>query len=53
MSMKGISDAMSVPDAVAVIRATPPVRRSEFAQEIWQRRRERYGPSGRGDSVPF
>jgi hypothetical protein len=53
MSMRGESDAMSVPDAVSMIRATPPASRSEFAQEIWERRRARYGPSGRGDSVPF
>jgi len=53
MSMKGESGGMSVPAAVEMIRATPPEQRSEFAQEIWQRRRARYGPSGRGDSVPF
>ena len=51
--MKGQSDAMPVKAAVEMIRATPPERRSEFAQEIWERRRARYGPSGRGDSVPF
>jgi hypothetical protein len=39
MSMKGESDAMTVPAAVAMIRATPPVRRSEFASEIWALRR--------------
>ena len=53
MSMRGESDAMSVPDAVAMIRATPPASRSDFAGEIWDRRRARYGPSGRSDSVPF
>jgi hypothetical protein len=53
MSMKGDSDAMPVQAAVEMIRATPPTKRSEFAEEIWQRRRERYGPSGRSDSVPF
>jgi hypothetical protein len=51
--MRGESDAMTVPAAVTIIRATPPDRRSEFAEEIWERRRARYGPSGRGDSVPF
>jgi hypothetical protein len=40
-SMKGESDQMPVPDAVAMIHATPPARRSEFAREIWARRRER------------
>jgi hypothetical protein len=49
MSMKGESDAMSVPDAVEMIRATPPTKRSEFAREIWARRRER----GADREVPF
>jgi hypothetical protein len=49
MSMKGESDAMAVAAAVAMIRATPPERRSQFAGEIWQRRRER-GPD---KQVPF
>jgi hypothetical protein len=44
---------MPVKAAVELIRATPPQRRSEFAQEIWQRRRARYGSSGRTDTVPF
>jgi len=41
MSMKGDSDAMSVESAVAMIRATPPGRRSSFAHEIWSKRRQR------------
>jgi hypothetical protein len=49
MSMKAESDAMSVPAAVEMIRATPPARRSEFAREIWERRRER----GTDWEVPF
>lgn len=49
MSMKGESDAMSVPAAVELIRATPPATRSEFAREIWERRRER----GTERRVPF
>jgi 5-methylcytosine-specific restriction endonuclease McrA len=49
MAAKGQSDAMSVRDAVEMIRATPQSRRSEFAQEIWSRRRER----GTDSSVPF
>lgn len=53
MGVKGESDQMTVPAAVEMIRGTPPERRSEFAHEIWSRRRERYGPSGRSDSVPF
>lgn len=49
MSMKGESDAMSVSAAVEMIRATPPRKRSEFAREIWARRRER----GTDREVPF
>ncbi|MFN3324297.1 MAG: hypothetical protein ACK5AZ_12430 [Bryobacteraceae bacterium] len=48
MSMKG-SGPMRVPDAVAMIRATPPDRRSVFAREIWSLRRER----GTDREVPF
>jgi hypothetical protein len=40
MSMKGESDQMTVPAAVEMIRATPPERRSRFAREIWEKRRE-------------
>jgi hypothetical protein len=39
--MKGESDEMSVPAAVEMIHATPPIRRSAFAREIWLRRRAR------------
>jgi len=53
MSMRGESDAMPVAAAVDMIRATLPERRSEFAQEIWSRRRKRYGPTGCSDSIPF
>ena len=38
---------------VEMIRATPADRRSEFAAEIWKRRRMQHGPPGRSDSVPF
>ena len=41
LSMKGESSQMSVPGAVAMIRATPPGKRSEFAGEIWRTRKER------------
>jgi len=47
MAMRGESDEMSVREAVALIRATPRFRRSQFAHEIWQRRRARQSP------VPF
>ena len=48
-SMKGESDQMTVPAAVEMIRATAPERRSEFAREIWERRKER----GTDRNVPF
>ena len=38
---------MSLPAAVELIRSTPSARRSEFAAEIWRRRKER------GSEVPF
>jgi hypothetical protein len=50
-AMKGESTAMTVPDAVAMIRTTPPVRRSEFARQIWALRRK-HG-TDRPDEVPF
>jgi hypothetical protein len=50
-SMKGENSAMSVADAVAMIHATPPAMRSEFAAEIWRRRRER--GTDRTSEVPF
>jgi hypothetical protein len=53
MSMKGESDAMSVPAAVALIRATSPEDRSDFAQQVWTLRRQRYGKAGRPAAVPF
>jgi len=40
MSMKGESDAMPVSEAVEIIRATPQRKRSEYAREIWSRRRK-------------
>jgi len=41
LSMKGKSDAMDTAAAVEMIRATPPERRSQFAKEIWEIRRQR------------
>jgi hypothetical protein len=54
-SMKGESDAMSVPDAVAMIHATSAAKRSEYAREIWSLRKGRGNPmSDLGDSwVPI
>jgi len=42
LSMKGQSQTMTVPAAVEMIRATPPERRSTFAQDIWRLRRQRH-----------
>ncbi len=53
MSVKGESDAMTIPAAVEMVRATPPEDRSRYAREIWRRRREHWGPSGRYAEVPF
>lgn len=52
MTLRGESNQMTVPAAIDLIKQTPPERRSRFAQEIWERRRARYGSSGRSD-VPF
>jgi hypothetical protein len=41
LSAKGESDVMDTVAAVTMIRATPPERRSEFAQQIWEIRRRR------------
>jgi len=49
LSAKGESAAMSVRDAVAMIRDTSPAKRSEFAREIWDRRKAH----GTDRSVPF
>lgn len=49
LSAKGDSSAMSVRDAVAMIRATSPSKRSEYAREIWDRRRSH----GTDTLVPF
>jgi hypothetical protein len=40
---------MPVAEAVQLIRATPPEQRSQFAREIWAKRRQR----GTDRSVPF
>jgi len=49
MSMKGEGGTMAVADAVAMIHATAPEERSQFAKEIWARRRRR----GTDREVPF
>jgi hypothetical protein len=52
MSMKGESDAMTVPAAVEMVRATPPDRRSQFEREIWRRRRE-HSATDQREEPPF
>jgi hypothetical protein len=49
LSMKGESDQMTVLAAVEMIRATPTDTRSEFARQIWERRKAR----GTDREVPF
>jgi len=51
-SMKGESSDMAVQDAVAMIHATPPEKRSRFAKEIWRLRRA-HGTDKRAGEVPF
>ena len=45
--LKGESDAMTLPAAIAMVHATSAAERSNFASQIWQRRRARSG------EVPF
>jgi hypothetical protein len=51
-SMNGQSDQMPVAAAVAMIHATPPETRSQFAKEIWRLRRA-HGTDRRAGEVPF
>lgn len=44
----GDSDA-----AAKLLHETPKSRRAEFQREIWAIRKDRYGPGGRQDSLPF
>ncbi len=39
--------------AAKLLHETPASRRAEFQREIWQIRKDRYGPGGRQDSLPF
>ena len=48
----------NVSAAVRTVQATSPSKRREYAERIWEIRKERYGPSGRKDGgrdneVPF
>ena len=43
----------NVASAVKTLQATSSSERSQYAAQIWKIRKERYGPSGRKDSVPF
>jgi hypothetical protein len=49
MALKGEGGTMSLSDAIAMVHATPHSKRSEFAREIWERRRR----SGKESEVPF
>jgi len=44
MSMKGLSNEMPVSEAVEMIRATSPAKRSEYARGIWDMRRSKGNP---------
>ena len=50
--MNGESSEMAVQEAIAMIHATPPEKRSQFAKEIWKLRRAR-GSDRRAGEVPF
>ena len=39
LALHGDSGGMSLDDAISLVRATPPEQRSQFAREIWRRRR--------------
>jgi hypothetical protein len=52
-SMKGESTVMPVAAAVEMIRATPPERRSQFAAEIWRRRRQHNTDHRQQEEPPF
>lgn len=49
LSVKGQSSDMTVRQAVDTIRATPAARRSDFAYQIWERRKEH----GTDRRIPF
>ncbi len=52
-SLKGESGGtMDLDAAVEMVRYTSPVKRSEFAREIWAKRRQAYGPTGRRNPAP-
>jgi hypothetical protein len=46
LTMKGESDAMTVPAAVEMVHATSADDRSRFSREIWRLRRRHYGHTG-------
>jgi HNH endonuclease len=47
MVLKGNSEVMTLRDAISIVHNTPHSKRSEFAREIWRKRKER------GGGVPF
>ena len=46
LSLKGESDAMTMPAAIEMIHATSQDQRSRFSREIWRLRRRHYGSTG-------
>lgn len=51
LSLKGESSVMGLQEAIAMVHATPHAKRSEFAAEIWRRRRAR--GTDKREEVPF
>jgi len=53
VSVAGGQLAGDVDEAYKIIYETPPATRTEYAKRIYELRQERYGPTGRQDSLPF
>ena len=53
MVTKGMGDTMTLNQAIDMIHNTPQSRRSEFAREIWSRRREHGTDTRGGGEIPF
>ncbi len=51
LSLKGEGGTMDLPAAIALVHATPHAKRSQFAAEIWARRRAR--GTAKREEVPF
>jgi 5-methylcytosine-specific restriction endonuclease McrA len=53
MTLKGQSSEMNLQDAIQLVQNTPANKRSEFAKQIWSRRRRHGTTSSRQEEVPF